>query len=94
MAILSFANTRTSRIFARQRVKECGPDLTRMALKKLVMVHAAVHLEDLRVPPGNRLEAMSGDRIGQHSVRVNDQYRICFRWDGRDAHDVELVDHH
>ncbi len=94
MAIVSFANTRTRRIFERQRLNELGPDLTRMALKKLVMVHAAVQLDDLRLPPGNRLEAMSGDRIGQHSVRVDDQFRLCFRWDGRDAHDVELVDDH
>ena len=58
------------------------------------MIKAAHVLDDLRVPPGNRLEALKGDRVGQHSIRINDQYRICFRWIERDAHDVEICDYH
>jgi Plasmid maintenance system killer protein len=63
-------------------------------LRKLVAVDAAEALEDLRVPPGNRLERLKGDRAGQHSIRVNDQWRICFRWVDGNAHDVEIVDYH
>lgn len=63
-------------------------------LRKLVAVDAAEALEDLRVPPGNRLEKLKGDRAGQHSIRVNDQWRICFRWRDADAHHVEIVDYH
>lgn len=65
-----------------------------MALRKLVQVHAATSLQDLRVPPGNRLELLRGARQGQHSIRVNDQWRICFRWKDGGAEDVELVDYH
>lgn len=65
-----------------------------MAERKLKMVHAATDLQDLRSPPGNRLEALRGDRAGQHSIRINDQFRICFRWEGQNAHDVEVVDYH
>jgi len=66
----------------------------KVALRKLRMLDAAVRLDDLRVPPGNRLEGLRGDRAGQHSIRVNDQWRICFRWRNGDAHDVEIVDYH
>jgi proteic killer suppression protein len=65
-----------------------------MALRKLVMLDAAESLDDLRVPPGNRLEKLSGKRAGQHSIRINDQWRICFEWRDGDAHQVEIVDHH
>lgn len=65
-----------------------------MALRKLRMLDAAGSLDDLRVPPGNRLERLRGDRQGQHSIRINDQWRICFPWRGGDAHDVEIVDYH
>jgi len=65
-----------------------------VALRKLRMLDAAVGLEDLRVPPGNRLERLRGDRAGQHSIRVNDRWRICFRWRNSDAYDIEIVDHH
>jgi len=58
------------------------------------MLDAASELKDLRVPPGNRLEVLRGDRKGQHSIRINDQWRVCFRWKGRDAHDVEIADYH
>ncbi len=70
------------------------PNLQRIALRKLVMLDAATSLLDLRVLPANRLEKLAGDRVGQHSIRINDQWRICFRWLGNDAHDVEIVDYH
>ena len=63
-------------------------------MRKLLLVDAAESLDDLRVPPGNRLEKLAGDRAGQYSIRINDQYRVCFRWQGGDAHDVEIVDYH
>ena len=63
-------------------------------LRKLVAVDAAEALDDLRIPPGNRLEKLRGDRVGQHSIRVNDQWRICFRWSNGDAYEVEIVDYH
>ncbi|MEA1652144.1 type II toxin-antitoxin system RelE/ParE family toxin [Nitrospirillum sp. BR 11164] len=69
-------------------------DLVCAAQRKLAILHAATTVDDLRIPPGNRLEKLSGDREGQHSIRVNDQWRVCFRWDGQDAHDVEIVDYH
>lgn len=65
-----------------------------MALRKLRILDAAMRLSDLRVPPGNRLERLRGDRAGQHSIRINDQWRICFRWEEGDAYDVEIVDYH
>lgn len=68
--------------------------LARLAERKLNMLDAARMLSDLRVPPGNRLEALSGKRRGQHSIRVNDRYRLCFRWEGEDAFEVEIVDYH
>jgi proteic killer suppression protein len=70
------------------------PDVQRIAQRKLVMLDAADSLQDLRVPPGNRLERLSGDREGQHSIRVNDQWRICFRWEEGHADDVEVADYH
>lgn len=94
MAIQSFANVATAKVFGRERVKSLGPEVSRMALKKLLIIHAAASLNDLRVPPGNRLEALSGDRAGQHSIRINDQFRVCFRWVDNNAHDVEIVDYH
>ena len=68
--------------------------ILRVALRKLDMIAAATQVETLRVPPGNRLEALAGDRNGQWSIRVNDQWRICFRWNGGNAEDVEIVDYH
>lgn len=69
-------------------------DLRKVAKRKLAMVDAAKVLDDLKVPPGNRLEALKGDRAGQHSIRINDQWRVCFRWVGNQAHDVEVTDYH
>lgn len=92
--IVSFADKQTAALFARQRVKKLPPDLQRSALRKLAMLDAAAALPDLRVPPGNRLEALRDDRSGQHSIRVNDQWRICFVWRDGNAYDVEIVDYH
>ena len=75
-------------------MKRWSPELSRAALRKLRMIDAAEDLADLRVPPGNRLERLSGNRQGQYSVRVNDQWRICFRWESGHAYDVEIVDYH
>ena len=92
--IKSFGHRDTERLFAREPVRRFPPELRRVMLRKLVAVDAAEALEDLRVPPGNRLEKLRGDRLGQHSIRVNDQWRVCFRWEGADAYDVEIVDYH
>lgn len=90
--IRSFRDRDTERLFARHPVRRFGGDVQRVALRKLRMLDAAQNLQDLRVPPGNRLERLRGDRTGEHSIRVNDQWRICFRWRSGDAHDVEIVD--
>jgi proteic killer suppression protein len=92
--IRSFRDTETERLFRRERGSKLAQSLQRAALRKLLLLDAAESLDDLRVPPGNRLEKLGGDRAGQHSIRVNDQYRICFRWRGSEAHDVEIVDYH
>lgn len=92
--IKSFGSRDTERLFGRERVRRFPAELQRTMLRKLVVIDAAEGLDDLRVPPGNRLEKLKGDRARQHSIRVNDQWRICFRWADGDAHDVELVDYH
>lgn len=92
--IASFADRETEALFHRERVRRIDPRVQPAALRKLLYLDNAASLDDLRVPPGNRLEALKGDRAGQHSIRVNDQWRIVFRWkDGR-AHDVAIVDYH
>ena len=90
----SFADKDTERVWTRQRVRKFHPDIQRIALRKLVMLDAAEQLTDLRVPPGNRLEKLGGNRAGQHSIRINDQYRICFLWQDGKAVNVEIVDYH
>ena len=92
--IKSFGDRDTERLFAREPVRRFPADLRRVMLRKLVAVDAAEALHELRVPPGNRLEKLRGDRQRQYSIRVNDQWRVCFRWDGADAHDVTIVDYH
>jgi len=92
--IRSFRDKDTERLFAREPVKRWGPDVQRAGLRKLRMLDAATRVEDLRVPPGNRLEKLSGVRAGQWSIRVNDQWRVCFTWKDGEAHLVELVDYH
>jgi proteic killer suppression protein len=92
--IKSFRDPEAERIFQRQRSRKLPPEIQRVARRKLLQIDAATRLETLRVPPGNRLEALSADRVGQHSVRINDRWRICFVWRGGDAYDVEIVDYH
>jgi toxin HigB-1 len=93
--IVSFADKRTAAIFAGYAPRKGNsPRLAVEALAKMQQLHAATALIDLRSPPGNRLEALKGDRRGQFSIRIDRQWRLCFRWRGNDAHDVELVDYH
>lgn len=92
--IKSFRDRDTERVFRRQRARRFGTDVQKAALRKLRMLDAATSIDDLRVPPGNRLERLRGDRSGQHSIRINRQWRICFRWNTGDARDVEIVDYH
>ncbi len=92
--IRSFRDTGTERIFLRERSRKLGSDVQRVAQRKLAMLDAAQSLQDLRAPPGNRLEKLTGDRTGQHSIRINDQWRICFRWKDGNAYDVEIADYH
>jgi proteic killer suppression protein len=92
--IRSFRDKDTERLFHREPIRKLLQAIHRVALRKLVQLDAATTLDDLRVPPGNRLEKLAGDRVGQHSIRINDQWRICFRWQQGDAHDVEIVDYH
>ena len=92
--IRGFADRDTERLWAREPVRRFPANLRRVMLRKLGVLHAASRLDELRVPPGNRLEKLRHDREGQHSIRVNDQWRICFRWIGTDATDVEIVDYH
>ena len=91
--IRSFRDARTEALFNDLDVPRFRP-IERVARRRLLYLHQAGRLEDLRVPPGNRLEALKGDRKGQHSVRINDQWRICFRWKDGDAYDVEITDYH
>ena len=92
--IRSFRCKETGKIFRRQFSKKFHLDVQHIALRKLVMLDAAETLQDLRVPLSNRLEKLLGGRRGQHSIRVNNQWRICFRWRDGDAYDVEIVDYH
>lgn len=92
--IAGFRDADTEKLWATGRSKRLPPRLNRQALKKLYILNAALALENLTVPPGNRLEKLRKDREGQHSIRINDQYRICFAWRGGNAHEVEVVDYH
>ncbi len=91
--IKGFADRNTEALFQRKPRKRFRP-LARVALRKLLILHAASSLDDLKVPPGNRLERLKGGRKRQYSIRINDQWRVCFRWKGGDAYDVEIVDYH
>lgn len=92
--IKSFADRRTKDLFGRERVKGLSDEIQRAALRKLLILDAAAGVEDLRIPPGNRLEALRGDLRGFHSIRVNDQWRIVFRWSDGHATDVRMIDYH
>jgi proteic killer suppression protein len=94
LVISSFADRETERLFHRRPTKRLDSRIVRKSLIKLLMLDAAVTLGDLRSPPGNRLEMLKGDRSGQHSIRINDQWRICFVWSDAGAAEVEIVDYH
>ena len=92
--IKSFRNRATEKLFERDPPRRLPEDIRRVAFRKLRMLHRAVTLDDLMVPPGNRLELLGGDRKGQYSIRINDQWRICFFWRNGNAYSVEIVDYH
>lgn len=92
--IRSFACRETERLFEDESSRRFPPSIQRVARRKLLMLDQARQLNDLRSPPGNRLEAPKGDRAGQHSIRSNDQWRICFKWQANEAYEVEIVDYH
>lgn len=92
--IRSFREAHTESVFRRTRSRVLPERIQRAAYRKLLILDAAETLADLRIPPGNRLEKLKGRRTGQHSIRINDQWRVCFRWQRGDAYDVEIVDYH
>ena len=92
--IQSLADEATHKVWAREHVRQFGQELQRAAQKKLRLLNAAETINDLRIPPGNRLEKLAGDHDGQHSIRINDQYRICFVWTSAGPPDVQIVDYH
>jgi proteic killer suppression protein len=92
--IVGFRDEETATVWAGYRSRKLPPEIQAVALRKLRLVNNAQRLEDLRVPPANRLEALKGNRRGQHSIRINDQWRICFVWRQNNAHEVEIVDYH
>jgi len=92
--VVSFRDSNTETLWETGSSRRIPANIRRTAWKKLAILNAAIELSNLTVPPGNRLEALSKDRKGQHSIRINDQYRICFRWLDGNAHDVEIVDYH
>jgi toxin HigB-1 len=92
--ILNFRDAETARIWSGERSRRLPSDIQNVALRKLRLLNGALDLGDLRVPPGNRLEALRGNRAGQHSIRINDQWRICFAWTAGGPKDGEIVDYH
>ena len=92
--IRSFADRDTLRVFQRLHAQRFSFDIQRMAYRKMLLIDAAGSINDLRIPPGNRLEKLVGNRHGQYSIRINEQWRLCFKWKGNDAFDVEIADYH
>ncbi len=92
--IRSFKSDETEKIFNREYSRRLPQDIQQIALRKLRMLNRAINLQDLRVPPANRLEKLKGKRVGQYSIRINDQWRVCFEWREGDAHNVEIADYH
>ena len=92
--IKSIRDKETDKVFHRQWSRRLPADIQQVAYRKLRFLSNAKSLRDLRSPPANRLEKLKGDRAGQHCIRINDQWRICFRWQGNDAYDVEIADYH
>ena len=92
--IKSFRDSETEKIYTRERSRKLPPEIQQVALRKLRMINNAVTLNDLRVPPANHLEKLTGNRAGQHSIRINNRWRICFEWRDGDAYRVEITDYH
>jgi len=92
--IASFRDKETEELWRSGKSRRLPADLERRAFKKLAILNAAVTLDNLKIPPGNHLEALRGNRMGQHSIRINDQYRVCFRWQDGNAFEVEIADYH
>jgi proteic killer suppression protein len=92
--IRTFADREAERVWSEERSRRLPGGIQQRALHRLALLHRAARLADLRVPPGNRLESLRGDRQGQHSIRINEQWRVCFRWRAGDAYDVEICDYH
>jgi len=92
--IRTFKDKETKKVFEREWSRKLPEDIQDKAYQRLVMLHKSSNLRDLRIPPGNRLEKLSGDRSGQWSIRINDQWRICFEWHDDDAYNVEITDYH
>jgi proteic killer suppression protein len=92
--IKTFKDAETQKIYQRERSRKLPADIQQVALRKLRMINNAININDLRVPPANRLEKLSGNRAGQYSIRINDQWRICFEWKSSDAFNVEITDYH
>ena len=92
--IKSFKCKETNKIFNREYSKKLPMDIQKIAFRKLKMLNRAYILDDLKMPPGNKLELLRGDRTGQYGIRINDQWRICFKWNDQDAFDVEIIDYH
>jgi len=92
--IKTFKDAETQKVYQRERSRKLPSDIQQVALRKLRMINNALNINDLRVPPANRLEKMSGDREGQYSIRINDQWRICFVWKNGNALNVEIADYH
>lgn len=92
--IKSFKDAEAQKIYRRQRSRKLPSDIQQVALRKLRMINNAININDLRVPPANRLEKLKGNREGQYSIRINDQWRICFEWESGDAFNVEITDYH
>lgn len=92
--IKTFATKETAALFANEKIKRLPPEILQVARRKLVQLHRVSSIEELRIPPENRIEKLSSDRVGQWSIRINNQWRICFRFEAGDAFDVEIVDYH
>ena len=92
--IKSFKDKEAQRLFIRDPSRKLSAEMQRIGLRKLRMLNRAQTLDDLRIPPGNRLEALKGDRLGQYSIRINDRWRICFVWEQGEVYEVEIVDYH
>jgi proteic killer suppression protein len=92
--ILSFKDKETELVYNEKFTKKLPQNIQHTALRKLVVIHNSVNLADLKIPPGNNLEQLHGDREGQYSIRINSQWRVCFNWEGSNAFNVEIVDYH